>query len=79
MSKRVYALDPNERDQDCGTATRPHAFRYTGEIPCTGPQVCMYCGDRPDDRFTGKFCLACDDAEEVRHPVGRLKVNASTT
>jgi len=35
-----FALIPSERSKPC----TDHSFRYTGTIPCTGPQVCYLCG-----------------------------------
>ena len=40
MAKRIYCLDPKEREKEC----IEHSFQYKGRIPCTGPQVCIYCG-----------------------------------
>ncbi len=44
--KRVNCLDPEQRQREC----EEHAYRYTGRIPCTGPQTCMYCNKVKEDR-----------------------------
>jgi len=44
MAKRIHCLDPAEREKEC----TEHTFQYQGTIPCTGPQVCIYCGTRKD-------------------------------
>lgn len=31
---------------------RKHSFRYTGEIPCTGPKICYKCGLRAGEQIT---------------------------
>lgn len=41
--KRKLALF--NRDAEC----TKHQFAYSGEIPCTGPLVCVLCGERADD------------------------------
>ena len=42
--KKVLALDPKVREQDCD---HPHVY-FTGAIPCTGPLRCSLCGARVD-------------------------------
>lgn len=45
MTKRIYCLNPDEREKECVD----HAYRYLGRIPNTGPQACVYCGERKPD------------------------------
>ena len=33
------------RNKTC-KETGKHWYRYTGQIPCTGPQLCIHCGKR---------------------------------
>jgi len=55
-AKKIYALIPAEREKECYN----HSFTYTGKMPCTGNEQCMYCGLRrrqyvPDNfRWRGK-------------------------
>lgn len=30
--------------------TDHHRFAYSGKIPCTGPQVCIYCGKHKEEK-----------------------------
>lgn len=43
--RKRFALLPEER----GKACTYHLWRFTGTVPCTGPQVCTLCGTRKED------------------------------
>ena len=40
MAKKIFALVPSEREQEC----TDHLPRWTGRIPLTGRFVCYLCG-----------------------------------
>lgn len=45
-----------------GTPCTDHWFAYTGTTPCTGPEVCIYCGDQrylPFDQVDVDECRRC--------------------
>lgn len=46
MPKKIYALHPDVREQECNHSC---GFHYRGIIPCTGPQICYLCGTHKED------------------------------
>jgi len=46
MAKKVNALVPSVREQECD---HPGGFRYLGRVPCTGPQACYLCNTRIEE------------------------------
>ena len=47
MAKKVFALCPDVRDQECN---HPGGFPFVGRMPCTGAQLCPLCGSEWDAR-----------------------------
>lgn len=40
MAKKIFALNPVEREKECD-----HVHKYwTGRVPCTGRWICSMCG-----------------------------------
>lgn len=46
MAKKVNALCPNVREQECH---HDGGFPWSGRVPCTGVQRCTMCGTLKDD------------------------------
>ena len=47
ISRKKYALIPAERKKPC-----THTMRaYRGRVPCTGPVVCLMCGQYMGNRL----------------------------
>ena len=58
MAKKIYALIPAEREQECYHLA---GFAYTGRVPCTGLRVCHLCGTRADEAVIDAVpCGVCD-------------------
>ena len=47
VPQKVNALLPEIREQECDHAS---GLPFTGKIPCTGPQVCLMCGTRKEEK-----------------------------
>jgi hypothetical protein len=41
MPKKIYAVNPEEREKECD---HPLGFSYIGKIPNTNRQICFLCG-----------------------------------
>jgi hypothetical protein len=58
MAKKRFALNPRERDKEC---SHELGFRYNGTIPCTGPKVCLMCGEQEERAALRKAGLKLDE------------------
>lgn len=47
MAKKIHALFPETRDQECD---HPLGFPYRGIMPCTGVRKCPLCGTEADEK-----------------------------
>lgn len=62
MAKKVNALLPDVREQECD---HPSGFTFTGKIPCTGPRVCHLCNSDENDVLSPAQTQALADFLEI--------------